>query len=76
MKVFAICVLLLIALAAISSSPGADAPGSPEDAKLAAFFTAYLDAEFARHPLAATRAGDHRFDDRLDDLSPAAQAAD
>jgi uncharacterized protein (DUF885 family) len=47
-----------------------------EDAKLAAFFRGFLDADFRRHPLEATRAGDHRFDHLLDDLSPQARAAD
>jgi uncharacterized protein (DUF885 family) len=47
-----------------------------EDAKLTAFFPAYLDKQFAAHPLDATRAGDHRFDHLLDDLSPKARAAD
>lgn len=46
-----------------------------EDAKLAAFFTRYLDEQLKRHPSEATRLGDHRFDDRLDDLSPAARTA-
>src|SRR5262249_9154122 len=46
-----------------------------EDAKLNAFFKAYLDEEFRHKPLDATRLGDHRFDHLLDDLSPAARAA-
>jgi uncharacterized protein (DUF885 family) len=46
-----------------------------EDAKLIAFFKAYLDEEFQHRPLEATRLGDHRFDHLLDDLAPAARAA-
>lgn len=46
-----------------------------DDPKLAAFFQAYMDAWFRAEPMAATRLGDHRFDDRLDDLSAAARAA-
>lgn len=49
---------------------------TPEDAKLFAYFKTYLDDHFKRHPLDATRAGDHRYDDRLDDLSPSARVAD
>jgi uncharacterized protein (DUF885 family) len=48
----------------------------PEDAKLVAFFDRYLEDSFRRHPLEATRAGDHRYDDRIDDLSATAIAAD
>jgi uncharacterized protein (DUF885 family) len=44
------------------------------DARLAAFFKEYLDAEFKARPLEATRLGDHRFDDVLDDVSRAARA--
>lgn len=40
-----------------------------EDTKLADFFKHYLDEWFRHRPLDATRLGDHRFDDRLDDLS-------
>jgi uncharacterized protein (DUF885 family) len=51
-------------------------PAQPnEDAKLAAFFKRYLEAEFAASPTYATRLGDHRFDDKLDDLSAEALAA-
>jgi uncharacterized protein (DUF885 family) len=54
--------------------PAADP--APEDAKLSALFRSYLDEEFRRHPYFATRSGNHDHDDRLDDLSPAARAAD
>lgn len=73
MKLLALFCVLFITVAVIAKSSVA---GEHEDAKFAAFFKAYLDDEFRRHPLSATRAGDHRYDDRLDDLSPAAQAAD
>src|SRR5207302_1949947 len=46
-----------------------------EDTKLDAFFQAYLDEAFRAETLMATRLGDHRFDDRLDDLSAEARAA-
>jgi uncharacterized protein (DUF885 family) len=49
--------------------------GASEDGKLAAFFQAYLDQAFRDEPLMATRLGDHRFDDALDDLSSEARAA-
>lgn len=45
-----------------------------EEAKLTAFFKAYLDDEFTQRPLEATRLGDHRFDHLLDDVSPKARA--
>lgn len=44
-----------------------------EDAKLDACFKSYLAARFKMQPTDATRLGDHRFDDLLDDLSPAAR---
>ena len=42
------------------------------DSPLETFFRRYLDERFALHPMEATQLGDHRFDDQLDDLSPAA----
>ena len=46
-----------------------------EDGKLAAFFKDYLEEFMKNNPLDASRLGDHRYDDRLDDLSPKARAA-
>ena len=65
---------LAAGLAAMTSTPAAEVPAG--DAKLAARFKAWLDAECDRHPVFATRQGDHRHDDRMDDLTPAARAAD
>ncbi|MEK7684361.1 MAG: DUF885 domain-containing protein [Verrucomicrobiota bacterium] len=45
-----------------------------EDAKLEAFFHEQLDAMFQLRPTLATDLGDHRFDDRLDDVTSAARA--
>ena len=46
-----------------------------EDAKLERHFKQYLDAEFRHRPLEATRAGNHDFDDKLDDVSAKARKA-
>ena len=45
-----------------------------EDQKLAGFFKGYLDKHFQQQPMDATGQGDHRWDDRLDDISAAARA--
>jgi uncharacterized protein (DUF885 family) len=64
-----LCLIVPLAVA-ISGRPVS------EDEKLNAFFDRFLEAEFVRHPYDATAAGDHRYDDRLDDLSePARKAA-
>ena len=42
---------------------------------LESFFREYLEAAFRLEPMLATRLGDHRFDDQLDDLSVAARKA-
>ena len=64
--------VLALAVLLTGSARAADA----EDDKLTAFFKAHLEEEFRRCPLDATRLGDHRFDDQLDDVSPQARAAD
>jgi uncharacterized protein (DUF885 family) len=45
-----------------------------EDQNLAAFFKDYLEEFMKNNPLDASKLGDHRYDDRLDDLSPRARA--
>jgi uncharacterized protein (DUF885 family) len=45
----------------------------PNDQEPDRFYRAYLEADFALRPLQATRLGDHRFDDRIDDLSASAR---
>src|SRR5688572_10506563 len=52
-----------------------EAQTETEDMKLERHFRQYLDAEFKLHPLHATRAGNHDFDDKLDDVSPKAREA-
>src|SRR3989304_962634 len=44
-----------------------------EDAALNTFFKRYLEENFRLQPFEATRLGDHRFDNLLDDLSPEAR---
>ncbi len=63
--------ILIICMAASTAIAGA-APS--EDATLDAFFREHLDATFRLRPSMATGLGDHRFDDQLDDVSPAARA--
>jgi uncharacterized protein (DUF885 family) len=68
MKPVLICLLLLVFSTSLLRA------AESEDARLNAFFKAYLDEAFRRRPLEATRLGDHRFDDQLDDISPKARA--
>lgn len=69
-RILPLCVVITItAWTSVMAAEKHDA-----DAKLDAFFRQYLEELFGMQPLEATRLGDHRFDGRLDDLSPAARA--
>jgi uncharacterized protein (DUF885 family) len=63
----------LLSAASLLTLAGLAAPADDEDAKLAAFFKEYLEQSFRQRPTEATALGDHRFDDLLDDVSPAAR---
>lgn len=60
------------ALAALTTPTTASAQDA--DAKLDAFFHQYLEETFHQRPTEATRLGDHRFDNLLDDISAQARA--
>jgi uncharacterized protein (DUF885 family) len=60
---------------ALASTVWAAEGESTHDALLESFFREYLETAFRLEPMLATRLGDHRFDDQLDDLSPAARQA-
>ncbi len=67
---------LLLALPILTLARCAHAADVPEeDARLNAFFQNYLDALFRAEPLTATRLGEHKYDDQLDNISKAARAA-
>ena len=66
LKTLTHCSLILCCCAALA------APSLAADSKLESFFRRHLDERFEMHPFEATQLGDHRFDNRLDDLSPAA----
>ena len=60
---------------AVAGAVHAQEPVSRHRALLESFFREYLDGAFRLEPLMATRLGDHRFDDQVDDLSKAAREA-
>ncbi|MCX8156434.1 MAG: DUF885 domain-containing protein [Verrucomicrobiae bacterium] len=62
----------LLALGCLGISWAAAA--SAEDQKLADFFRQHLEEQLRQRPLLATELGDHRYDHRLDDISPSARA--
>ncbi len=64
---------LFVCLAFASLARAAD---DGADKKLADFFKTFLDEQMKHKPLDATRLGNHDYDDRLDDLSAKARAAD
>ena len=61
--------MLMIGVARAADGPAA------EDARLEVFYKDYLEEGFKLQPLMATKLGDHRFDDKLDDVSADARAA-
>jgi uncharacterized protein (DUF885 family) len=65
--------LALLAFGLTPAGPQAR-PADTEDEKLTAFFKTFLDEEFRRRPLEATRLGEHSFDHLLDDVSAKARA--
>lgn len=70
-----LCSASVMVLLAALAAPLCAAAEATEDAKLEAFFRQYLDTVFRLRPVEATRLGDHRFDDQLEDLTPAAREA-
>jgi len=65
---------LFVAAALVLLSASLASAANPEDSKLADFFKAFLEEEIRQRPLEATRLGDHRYDDQLDDVSAQARA--
>ena len=66
---------VLVAAAAPWSANAAGQAAAGPDADFAALSARWLDAMARLSPVAATQLGDHRFDNLLDDLSPAGRAA-
>lgn len=76
MKILVACSLLGVLVLATRSLAADDAPRPRgEDAKLDRVFRDFLEATFRAQPVLATQLGEHKYDDQLDDLSPAARAA-
>jgi uncharacterized protein (DUF885 family) len=68
-----LALLMILVMAAPWCRGAQPAATEGEDAHLLDVFRGYLHELFNREPLTATRLGEHAFDDRLDDLSPAAR---
>lgn len=62
-------VLSVVCSLFFANARGADA----EDPKLTALFKEFLEESFRQRPTEASSLGEHRFDDQLDDVSPAAR---
>src|SRR5271165_518718 len=69
------CPFVIGCILVLASTVWAAAQEPNHDALLQSFFREYLEAAFRLEPMMATRLGDHRFDDQLDDLSPAGRKA-
>src|SRR3977135_2689574 len=67
-RVHLVLAVLLLTMTSTHAAPA-------EDDKLNAFFTAFLEEEFKKRPVEATRLGDHRFDSQMDELTGQARAA-
>lgn len=67
-----ICTIVVMLNLLLPAAPALAQPAA--DDQLNAFFKNYLEEHFRQQPLAATHLGDHRFDNQLDDISPAARA--
>ena len=68
MRLIRACVVIGLSWAVASTVRGGE-PVAGQNAVLESFFREYLDEAFRLEPLMATRLGDHRFDNQLDDLS-------
>jgi uncharacterized protein (DUF885 family) len=66
--------LVLVGLGAFLAAPASSRAAGEEEARLAAFFQKFLDEDFRRRPLEATRLGSRSFDHLLDDVSPEKRA--
>jgi len=64
-----------VAVLCVLAAGPVPASAQDQDARLYSFFQQYLEAHFREQPIEATRLGDHRFDNLLDDLSRPAQQA-
>ena len=68
MKPFALAIgLCMLTTETLLAADVADNPTT-------AFFKKYLDEDAKRHPVEASRLGDYRYADRMNDLSPKARA--
>ena len=68
------CTRVLLALLGVLVTASLAVARDSEDDALAAFFQSFLDRELRDRPLDATRLGDHRYDNKLEDLSAESRA--